>query len=177
MPKELGGTDDFKPSEYLTSLIATINDEAKSAQGSAILFLLVGLYLLATAVGVSDEDLLLGRTVTIAQIGATVPVVFSFAIAPMVFVFLHIYALVRYDMLAGNLRQFRKEVREFGAVGVPPRALPATPGQHRVRRRADRPAWLGPVQPAVALAVQSHRRVVPGSGRAVRADKRAALPE
>jgi len=112
MPNDPGGTDDFKPSEYLTSLIATINDEAKSAQGSAILFLLVGLYLLATAVGVSDEDLLLGRTVTIAQIGATVPVVFSFAIAPMVFVFLHIYALVRYDMLAGNLRQFRKEVRE-----------------------------------------------------------------
>ena len=54
---------------------------------------MVGVYLLATAFSASDEDLLRGRTVTISQIGATLPVSFSFAIAPFVFVFLHIYTL------------------------------------------------------------------------------------
>ena len=102
----------FEPPKYITSLIAAVNDGAKAAQGGAFLFLLVGLYLVATAFGVSDEDLLLGRTVTISQIGATLPVSFSFAIAPMVFVFLHIYTLVRYDMLAENVRQFRRDLHE-----------------------------------------------------------------
>ena len=89
-------TEAFEPPKYLTSLIAAVNDGAKAAQGGAFLFLLVGLYLLATAFSASDEDLLLGKAVTISQIGASLPVSFSFAIAPLVFVFLHIYALVRY---------------------------------------------------------------------------------
>jgi hypothetical protein len=38
----------FEPPKYLASLIAAVNDGAKSAQASAFLFLLVGLYLLAT---------------------------------------------------------------------------------------------------------------------------------
>jgi hypothetical protein len=101
----------FEPPKYIASLIGAVNDGAKSAQAGAFLFLLVGLYLLATAFSASDEDLLLGKTVTISQIGASLPVSFSFAIAPLVFVFLHIYALVRYDMLASNVRQFLEELR------------------------------------------------------------------
>jgi hypothetical protein len=112
MTEESTSTKGFEPPPYLNTLIAAVNDGAKAAQGGALLFLLVGLYLLATAFGVSDEDLLMGRTVTISQIGATLPVSFSFAIAPMVFVFLHSYTLVRYDMLAANIRQFRREVEE-----------------------------------------------------------------
>ncbi len=102
----------FEPPSYLNTLIAALNDGAKAAQGGALLFLLVGLYLLATAFTVSDEDLLLGRTVTISQIGAALPISFSFVIAPMVFVLLHSYTLVRYDMLAANIRQFRREEQE-----------------------------------------------------------------
>lgn len=102
--------DAFEPPKYLASLIAAVNDGAKAAQGGAFLFLLVGLYLLATAFSATDEDLLLGKTVTILQIGATLPVTFSFAIAPGVFVFLHIYTLVRYALLADNVRQFRFEL-------------------------------------------------------------------
>ena len=68
--------------------------------------------LLATAFSASDEDLLLGKAVTISQIGASLPVSFSFAIAPLVFVFLHIYALVRYDMLAANVRHYVQELRD-----------------------------------------------------------------
>ena len=49
---------------------------------------------------------------TISQIGASLPASFSFAIAPLVFVFLHIYALVRYDLLASNVRHFVQELRD-----------------------------------------------------------------
>jgi uncharacterized protein YjbI with pentapeptide repeats len=105
--------EEFEPPKYLASLIAAVNDGAKSAQGGAVLFLAVGLYLLATAFSASDEDLLLGKTVTISQIGASLPASFSFAIAPLVFVFLHIYALVRYDLLAANVRHFVQELRKM----------------------------------------------------------------
>lgn len=101
----------FEPPKYIASLIAAVNDGAKLAQAGALLFMLVGLYLLATAFSASDEDLLLGRTVTISQIGVALPVSFSFAIAPLVFVFLHIYTLVRYDLLAANVRKFLEELR------------------------------------------------------------------
>jgi uncharacterized protein YjbI with pentapeptide repeats len=111
MPKDnTKRSDGFEPPKYLASLIAAINDGAKAAQGGALLFALVGVYLLATAFSASDEDLLRGRTVTISQIGATLPVNFSFAIAPFVFIFLHIYTLARYDMLAANVRQFLGEL-------------------------------------------------------------------
>jgi uncharacterized protein YjbI with pentapeptide repeats len=108
--KSAKGSDAFEPPKYLASLIAAVNDGAKAAQAGALVFALVGVYLLATAFSASDEDLLRGRTVTISQIGATLPVSFSFAIAPFVFVFLHIYTLARYDMLAANVRQFLAEL-------------------------------------------------------------------
>jgi hypothetical protein len=103
------GSEGFEPPKYLASLIAAVNDGAKAAQASA-LSMLIGVYLLATAFSASDEDLLRGRTVAISQIGATLPASFSFAIAPLVFVFLHIYTLARYDMLAANVRQFIEEL-------------------------------------------------------------------
>jgi len=108
----VSATTSFEPPKCLASLIAAINDGAKAAQGSAFLFMLVGLYLVATAFSASDEDLLLGRTVTISQIGASLPDSFSFAIAPGVFVFLRIYTLVRYAMLAANMRQFQHELND-----------------------------------------------------------------
>ena len=116
MDKESAGESGFEPPKYLASLIAAVNDGAKAAQGGALLFMLIGLYLLATAFSASDEDLLRARTLTIVQIGAALPVSFSFAIAPLVFVFLHMYTLVRYDMLAANLRRFRHEVQD--TVGI-----------------------------------------------------------
>jgi hypothetical protein len=101
----------FEPPKYIASLIAAVNDGAKSAQAGALLFLLVGLYFLVPVFSTSDEDLLLGKTVTISQIGVSVPAPSLFAIA-LVFVFLHFYTLVRYDLLAANVRQFREELRK-----------------------------------------------------------------
>ena len=87
-----------------------VNDGAKAAQTGALFFAFIGLYLLAVAFSTTDEDLLRERTIAISQLGMAVPVVFSFAVAPLIFVFLHIHTLIRYDMLAANLRQFDREL-------------------------------------------------------------------
>lgn len=107
VPPEAGAMETFELPKYLASLIAAVNDGAKSAQTGALAFALVGLYLVATAFSTTNEDFLLERTMPVSQIGVQVPVVFSFAIAPAVFLFLHVYTLIRYDMLAVNLRQLR----------------------------------------------------------------------
>jgi uncharacterized protein YjbI with pentapeptide repeats len=103
----------FEPPKYIASLIAVVNDGAKSAQTGALAFSLVGLYLLGTAFSTTDEDLLLQHTMPVSQIGVQMPVVFSFAIAPLVLLFLHAYTLIRYDMLAANLRQLRSDLQRL----------------------------------------------------------------
>src|ERR1700759_4208495 len=101
----------FEPPKYLEKLIAAINDGAKSAQLGALAFSAIGLFLLATAFSATDEDLLLNRALTISQLGGTaVPVVFAFGLPPTVFVAAHFYTLIRYDMLAENVRQFREDL-------------------------------------------------------------------
>lgn len=100
----------FEPPKYIASLTAAINDGAKAAQTGAFAFALVGLFLLATAFSATDEDLLLDRTLAIAQLGAAIPVTVSFAMMPILFVALHVFTLIRYDMLAANLRQFRVDL-------------------------------------------------------------------
>ncbi|HXZ02816.1 MAG TPA: pentapeptide repeat-containing protein [Stellaceae bacterium] len=103
--------DQFEPPQYLSSLTAAINDGGKSVQAGAFAFTVIGLYLIATAFSATDEDLLLDHTTPVAQLGVQLPVTFSFAVAPLVFVLLHFYTLIRYDMLAANLRQFRVDLR------------------------------------------------------------------
>ena len=51
MPTDTSPGKDFEPPKYLASLIAAINDGAKAGM---LLFMLVGLYLLATAFSASD---------------------------------------------------------------------------------------------------------------------------
>ena len=100
----------FDPPKYIASLTAAINDGAKAAQTGAFAFGLVGLFLLATAFSATDEDLLLDHTLAIAQLGAAIPVTVSFAMMPILFLALHVFTLIRYDMLAANLRQFRADL-------------------------------------------------------------------
>jgi uncharacterized protein YjbI with pentapeptide repeats len=102
--------DTFEPPKYIGSLITAINDGAKSAQTGAFAFALIGIYLLATAFSATDEDLLLDRTLAISQLGAQIPVTVSFAMMPILFVALHVFTLIRYDMLAANVNQFRADL-------------------------------------------------------------------
>jgi hypothetical protein len=73
-----GEMDTFEPPKYITSLIAAINDGAKSAQTGAFAFAAIGLYLLATAFSATDEDLLLDRILAISQLSAQIPATVSF---------------------------------------------------------------------------------------------------
>ena len=108
----------FEPPKYIDALIKAINEGAKAAQAGLLFLTLVALYLLATSFATTDEDLLLNHTTVISQVGVTVPVLASFVVAPLVFLGLHAFTLIRYDMLAANLRHFNTELE----AAVPKRA-------------------------------------------------------
>ena len=72
------------PPKYLSSLINSINDSAKAAQTSALFLAFVGLYLTATAISISDDDLLRGAAIQLSQLGGvSVPVIVSFLLGPI----------------------------------------------------------------------------------------------
>ena len=101
----------FDPPPYIEKLSAAINDGAKSAQLGAFAFVLLGLFLLATSFSASDEDLLIGKSISIAQLGgAAVPVALSFGFMPAIFLALHLYALISFDLLMQNLRYFNADL-------------------------------------------------------------------
>jgi len=109
--------DDFEPPKYIQQLIASINDGAKSAQLGALAFVAIGLFLLATSFSATDEDLLMGKSIAISQLGGVaVPVALSFGFMPAVFVAVHLYTLIRFEMLAGNVRQLMQELAEHVAL-------------------------------------------------------------
>ena len=103
-------TEPFEPPKYLSSLIAAINDGAKTAQTGALALAALGIYLAAVALSTTDEDLLMGQTTTITQLGVQVSPGVSFGISALVFVALHVFTLIRYGMLTTNLEQFRAEL-------------------------------------------------------------------
>ena len=115
---------DFEPPKYIQSLIGAINDAAKAAQTSALFLLALGLYLVATVISTTDEDLLRGTAVQVAQLGVRAPVAIAYALAPTIFLFLHVHTLIRFDMLAANLRLLTAELA---------RAVPLAADRERCR--------------------------------------------
>jgi hypothetical protein len=115
---------DFEPPRYIQSLIGAINDAAKAAQTSALFLLALGLYLVATVISTTDEDLLRGTAVQVSQLGVRTPVAIAYALAPTIFLFLHVHTLIRFDMLAANLRLLTAELA---------RAVPLAADRERCR--------------------------------------------
>jgi hypothetical protein len=110
LDKERCVTAGFEPPKYIASLIGAINDAAKAAQTSALFLLGLGLYLVATVISTTDEDLLRGTAVQWSQLGVRTPVAVAYALAPVIFLFLHVHTLIRFDMLAANLRLLAAEL-------------------------------------------------------------------
>lgn len=113
-----GGNQDSAPyedidvPETIKRLAAAINDGAGSAQRVLVLFALLGLYLVATAFSTTDYDFLLGASKPIAQLDVQVPIVVSFAVAPVLFFLAHAFALTRFEFLARELSTFNGEVED-----------------------------------------------------------------
>lgn len=100
----------FDPPDYIVKLIASLNDAARSAYVGTTWFLGVGLYLAAISISITDEEILLGHSTSIAQLSVSVPLLVNFGIAPLVFVVLHIMTLFRYYALMVQLRDFHGEL-------------------------------------------------------------------
>jgi len=129
---------EFECPKYLQSLIAAINDGAKAAQAGAIALSLLGLYLFLTSIATTDTDLFLGTSTTVSQFGLKLSTLFSFAFAPLLFIAVHIFTVIRYDMLSTNVAQFNEDL---------PKMVPGADNQERCRNLFANVEFLQSLQP------------------------------
>ena len=101
---------------YINNLIAAVNESARTARNSGSLLLITALYLAVVVLATDDETLLREGATEFAQIGVKFPVVSSYALVPIVFLFFHARTLIQFDFTAIKLCKLEDELRAAGIV-------------------------------------------------------------
>ena len=100
-----GQTDEFR------NLADSINGNANVARTVIALLLLLALYLFLTLVASTDRNLLLDGQVLLPQLGVGLAVSVSYILAPPVFLYLHLHAMLILATLARQMRTYDTLVR------------------------------------------------------------------
>lgn len=90
--------------EYRNALIASINATASQARLVLASMLVVAVSLAATVIGTTDEAILYDSADVLPALGVRLPVLTMYALAPPVFVFLHVTALLKLDLLGERVK-------------------------------------------------------------------------
>ena len=95
----------------LSDLVKSINDTAQTARNVLTAMLVVAVSLTATVIATTDLALLRDSADVLPSLGVRLPVTVMYALAPPVFVFLHVNALLQLHLLAGRLAVFEDELK------------------------------------------------------------------
>ena len=94
--------------EITDKLRDSINETARIARTSLLLFLVVALYLLIIVGTTTDLMLLRGEIVALPLMEVGVPVVAFYSVAPLIFLLLHINLLLRLSQLTETVSRWKK---------------------------------------------------------------------
>ena len=95
--------------EITEKLLDSVNETARIARTSLLLFLVVALYLLIIVGTTTDLMLLRGEIVALPLMEVGVPVVVFYTVAPLIFLLLHINLLLRLSQLTRNVSRWKKD--------------------------------------------------------------------
>ena len=98
----------------LKVLADSVNDTARMARAAIILTLVAALYLTFILLEASDEKLFRDAIVVLPQIETGISLRATYAVAPVVFFYLHIQSLFLLFVLYRKVLSFRKELEELG---------------------------------------------------------------
>ncbi|MYF89437.1 MAG: pentapeptide repeat-containing protein [Boseongicola sp. SB0676_bin_33] len=118
--------------ERLRALADSINESARMARATMLLFLFVALYLALTLLSTTDENLLRNGHVAVPHVDAGITVVHSYVIGPLVFLYLHGQALLLLTVIARKVSTFEAALKEV---------IPDTADDVHARRKECRD-WL-----------------------------------
>ncbi len=130
------GDSVFDETQYqrLRTLADSVNETARMARTTLSILLLVTLYLALTLGASTDENLFRNGQVVLPQVGAGLPVVQSYILAPLIFVCMHAHLLFIMSVLTRKVRTFEGAVKED---------LSATKNLHiRATKRREYRDWL-----------------------------------
>ena len=94
-------------SEITKKLLDSVNETARIARTSLLLFLVVALYLLIIVGTTTDLMLLRGEIVALPLMEVGVPVVAFYIVAPLIFLLLHSNLLLRLRQLTETIKQWK----------------------------------------------------------------------
>ncbi|MCM8598247.1 MAG: hypothetical protein NFW04_06280, partial [Candidatus Accumulibacter sp.] len=98
------------------ALPKAVNEGAASARTLFVTLMVLALYIFIVVSGTDDEMLLRDSTIAVPTLSnATVPASAFYAIAPWIFLFLHLDLLIHFQLLAGKLRCFNYELSRLPA--------------------------------------------------------------
>lgn len=120
-------------SDELRALADAINSNANAARTVVVLLLLLALYLFLTLVASTDRNLLFDGQVVLPQLGVGLSVSISYALAPPIFLYLHLHGMLVLATLARQMRTYDTLVRAGG--GEQPQPNQST------RSQETAPAW------------------------------------
>ena len=100
--------------DELRTLTDSINGNANVARTVIALLLLLALYLFLTLAASTDRNLLLDGQVLLPQLGVGLAVSTSYVLAPPVFIYLHLHAMMALATLARQMRTYDTLVRAGG---------------------------------------------------------------
>ena len=100
-------TDSLEP--YLTSA----NEASKLVRQVYLSFLLVGVYFAILIGSTTDEQLLRGTAQILPVLQVKLSIVGVYAVAPLVFLFLHLNLLIQLHLLSQKLRVFEEKTKEL----------------------------------------------------------------
>ena len=106
------------PSQKPPDRKAVVEDARKSVEDAAsvsgtlwLSYLFTLFYIGLAAGGVTHKDLLLENPVKLPFLGVDLPLVWFFALSPILFVIVHAYALTHFVMLAGKIGAFKETIK------------------------------------------------------------------
>ncbi|MEO0368568.1 MAG: pentapeptide repeat-containing protein [Pseudomonadota bacterium] len=108
-------TNPFSKEVELSLLLQALNESARTSRTTLTTLLVVTIYLGAVLLGTTHDDLFVGGEIVVPQIGLEVPLLASYIISPLVFLYLHIGLLVQLRVLHSRLELFLRHSRESGA--------------------------------------------------------------
>ena len=110
--------------DELRTLTDSINGNANVARTVIALLLLLALYLFLTLAASTDRNLLLDGQVLLPQLGVGLAVSTSYVLAPPVFIYLHLHAMMALATLARQMRTYDTLVRAGGGRSSAPNPPP-----------------------------------------------------
>ncbi|WP_306141490.1 pentapeptide repeat-containing protein [Roseibium sp. MMSF_3412] len=99
----------------LNALLDAVNDSARNARTALTSLLLVTVYIGAMLVATTHDDLFTGGGISVPQVGLKLPILVSFILAPLIFLYIHVSLFIQLRILKKRFQLYCETASNAGS--------------------------------------------------------------